>query len=395
MQLDQNAIASFTELELLRAVIDHAGEAIAVANREGRIVLSNHAALEILGVPADGGPETWSQHYNVFRPDGSERFPHEEYPLYRGLRGESSDDVIMLIRNKARGDDVFISAAGRPLRDAVGEIVGAVVSFQDVTAHTLAERALVQRTEELAASNARLERERRAREDLSAFIVHDLKNPLSGVVLNARFLSRDPSLGHDEREAALHVLSAAQAINRMVMDLLDVGRSEDGMLAPRITDVDLPALIDEVATTTRARVGDANIELVLDTRSLSSPTIRADIDLMRRVLENLADNALRYSPRGGMIRIEASTREAEGSVEIAVSDAGPGISETDRERVFEKYVQLTNPGEPRGPHLRTGRGLGLLFCRLAVQCHGGTIWVEDAEPKGACFRFRIPQGETK
>ncbi|MEI8257541.1 MAG: HAMP domain-containing sensor histidine kinase, partial [Deltaproteobacteria bacterium] len=246
----------------------------------------------------------------------------------------------------------------------------------------------------LAASNARLEQERLAREELAAFIVHDLKNPLSGVVLNARFLARDPALDGDARTAAQHVLTAAQLINRMVTDLLDIARSEDGGLVPRPADMDLPVLLEEVAASTRARCGDANIGVEVRTKSLSAPTIRADVDLLRRVIENLADNAMRYSPRKGTIVIEAISGDGDGTVEIAVSDQGQGIPEADRERVFEKYVQLAHRGDAHGPQLRTGRGLGLLFSRVAVEAHGGKIWVEDAPRGGARFRLTLPADEA-
>ncbi|MEI8257173.1 MAG: PAS domain S-box protein [Deltaproteobacteria bacterium] len=305
-----------------------------------------------------------------------------------GQTGEPYEIDLDMVRPD--GTITHTSTRGDVDRDASGRITGLHGTAQDITERKRAENERAR----LAESNGRLERERRARADLSAFIVHDLKNPLSGVVLNARFLAGSTALGGDEHEAALHVLHAAQSLNRMVNNLLDISRSEDGMLVPRIAEVDLPALLEEVATTTRARVGDAKIELHVNTQSLRAPKVQADADLMRRVFENLADNALRYSPRGGVVAIDAWSSEGDAGVDISVSDSGPGIAAPDRERVFEKYVQLGNRGESRGPDLRAGRGLGLLFCRIAVECHGGRIWVEDAPTGGARFHLRIPAAKT-
>lgn len=397
--VDAHALAEFGELGLLRAVLEHAADGISVCDRTGRLVLVNRAADRILGMgQTDAAPEAWSEHYGVFLPDGSTRFPRDEYPLMRGLRGEDCDDVLMLVRNPHLAGDVTISAMGRPLRGPLGDIVGAVVTFRDVTAHLRAERALAHRTEELAAANERLERERRSREDLSAFIVHDLKNPLAGIVLNARYLAREPALKVDERNALMHVLSAAQSMNSMVLNLLDIGRSEDGALVAHRTEVDVHRLLEDVAVSTRAHVGEANIAIVVRTSGLVSPVLQADADLLRRVFENLADNALRYSPRGSTISLEAEAADGD-AVDLRVCDQGGGVPAEHRERIFEKYVQLGPTTGPGGAQLRTGRGLGLMFCRLAVQCHGGRIWVEEGvgEARGSvcdchgtaeCFEVR-------
>jgi signal transduction histidine kinase len=224
------------------------------------------------------------------------------------------------------------------------------------------------------------------KEQLTTFVVHDLKNPLSGIVLNATALARDPGLDADQKESARHVLASAQTMNRMVLNLLDISKSEDGALLPRRGRVDLGALVEAVVATMRARVGDARQALSARVEG-AVPPVSADPDLLRRVLENLLDNAMRYTPREGAIEVSLRSTEGGDAVEIRVHDAGPGIPAADRERVFEKYVQL-DPGN--SGHFRSGRGLGLLFCRLAVEAHAGRIWVEAGAPQGAVFCVRIP-----
>jgi two-component system, sensor histidine kinase and response regulator len=129
------------------------------------------------------------------------------------------------------------------------------------------------------------------------------------------------------------------------------------------------------------RAKSAGIELKLE---VGASVVAADEDLLRRVLENLVDNAIRHSPEGS--KIQLSSVQHEGGVEIRVADGGPGIEPAARERVFERFVQLEN--EPTIKR-RGGRGLGLAFCKLAVEAHGGKIWIEEGRP-GAVFCLRLP-----
>ena len=112
----------------------------------------------------------------------------------------------------------------------------------------------------------------------------------------------------------------------------------------------------------------------------------ADRSLIRRVAENLIDNALKYTPPETTIWLQTRAGP-DGSAELRVRDDGPGIPVANRVKIFEKYVQLDDPSTAGA---RNGRGLGLAFCRLAVTLHGGEIWVEDNAPRGASFRVRLP-----
>jgi signal transduction histidine kinase len=109
-------------------------------------------------------------------------------------------------------------------------------------------------------------------------------------------------------------------------------------------------------------------------------TIAADPDLLRRVLENLVDNAIRHAPPESSVRVSSIDHGA--TVELRITDAGPGVPPQLRERMFDRFVQGSAPA-------RGGRGLGLAFCKLAVEAHGGTIWIEDASP-GAVFCVQLP-----
>src|SRR4029078_1778236 len=230
----------------------------------------------------------------------------------------------------------------------------------------------------------------RQKEELTALIVHDLKNPLSSILSNAQYVLGRQPLGVDETEAPDDVVRASQAMVRLVMNLLDVSRSEDGALIPHVTEFDLTTLLAEVCKEMGRRVEDKDQKLRPTFAAAVGP-VRADRDLIRRVLENLIDNAYKYGPRQTTISIEilAATMDdgAEPAVEIRVRDEGEGVPVPYRHLIFEKYGRV----EGRGGHAARGsHGLGLVFCRRAVGVHGGAIWVEDGAGRGGCFCVRLP-----
>jgi signal transduction histidine kinase len=107
--------------------------------------------------------------------------------------------------------------------------------------------------------------------------------------------------------------------------------------------------------------------------------------LVGRVVDNLVANALKFTPTGGHVAISAACRE--GSLVVSVQDDGPGIAAADQERIFDKYFQV---GTPDQPSTRRGIGIGLTFCRLAIEAHGGSIWVESVPGQASVFSFSLP-----
>jgi two-component system, sensor histidine kinase and response regulator len=219
------------------------------------------------------------------------------------------------------------------------------------------------------------------KERLTAFVVHDLKNPVNAMDLHAQLLLRNTEIPPRARESVLRIREEARSLLRLLLNLLDISKSEEGALVPQRTEIDLPALVTEVLEAHDVKAQAVSVKL---TSAVEVQTLRADKDLFRRVLENLLDNAIRHAPEETEVRITA-TRHAD-RVEVRVADAGYGITPEMRQKIFERFVQLDG-GERL--EARTGRGLGLTFCKLAIEAHGGTIWVEEATP-GAVFCVRLP-----
>jgi two-component system sensor histidine kinase/response regulator len=221
------------------------------------------------------------------------------------------------------------------------------------------------------------------KERLSSFIVHDLKNPVTAMDLHAQVLLVDAELPQRARDTARHIRGDARSLMRMILNLLDISKAEEGRLAPRPSKLDLDALGHDLldAIELKASTAGVTVEHFFEKR-----TVYADADLLKRVLENLLDNAIRHTPKGGKITL--SSVAAEGVTEIRVEDNGQGVPLEMRTRIFDPFVQIEGSAGAN----RSGRGLGLAFCRLAVEAHGGKIWIEDANP-GARFSLSLPNVE--
>ncbi len=266
------------------------------------------------------------------------------------------------------------------------------IALENVGLYAMLEDRVRQRTAALAASeaeiaakNVALLRVQRQKEEMSALLVHDLKSPASGILMSSRARLRSSSLADTERRSWKNVAAAAETIHRLALNLLDVSRSEDGAFTPKLASVDLRRLFGDVADLMGPLVDGREQTLRLRVDS-ASDTVRADGELLSRVLQNLVDNAVRHNAPGGHVRLEARAR-ADGGTEIRVVDEGSGVPAALRRRIFDKYVRL---GEDAVSDDLAGRGLGLAFCRLAVESHGGDIAVEDNVPHGSVFTVRLP-----
>jgi signal transduction histidine kinase len=197
-------------------------------------------------------------------------------------------------------------------------------------------------------------------------------------------LARSKDLPERARSSVEQIRDDVRSLMRLILNLLDISKSEQGTIAPRREAVDLPDLVTHLFEVFGLRARSRTVELVSDLRARE---VVADRDLLQRLLENLIDNAIRHTPEETEVTLTART--VDGAVEIRVADRGAGVPAEMREKVFDRFVQI----ESGGPQVaRTGRGLGLTFCKLVVEAHGGRIWLDDAGP-GAAFVVVLPNVE--
>jgi two-component system sensor histidine kinase/response regulator len=229
-----------------------------------------------------------------------------------------------------------------------------------------------------------LVRAERHKRELTDLIVHDLKNPVASILTNVEFALGLPGLPKEGWEALHDVVSGAQTMLRMLLNLLDVSRSEDGTLIPQLVDVELLALIEQVRSSVQRQADLQNRRLVVEA-ALSTVPARLDVELVRRIVENLVDNCLKYTPWTATVTV--AVERSDTHVHIRVKDQGAGIPADQRSRVFEKYARID---EAATTGARSSQGLGLAFCKLATEAHGGRIWVEENVPQGAVFVIELP-----
>jgi signal transduction histidine kinase len=166
----------------------------------------------------------------------------------------------------------------------------------------------------------------------------------------------------------------------MASDLLDVSRLEDGKMPLARAEQDLGAVAADVARALGVLDRERTIELEVE----KVRPVSCDGSLVRRILENLIVNAVKHAPAGGRVKI--SVAPSPGGIRIAVRDDGPGVPLAARQRIFDKFETLAARKEQR----YHSAGLGLAFCKLAVEAHGGRIGVDAAEPHGSIFWFELP-----
>jgi len=222
---------------------------------------------------------------------------------------------------------------------------------------------------------------------LAALVVHDLRSPLAGIqgyldLLREELASLD---GGSKADVVSYLDDATTLVGKalgLVATILDVDELEDGILRVIRAPANLAELID------RARAGNrAHIEIRQLRYDLAcDPELEANLDrdLFARIFENLLDNGARYAPRGGVLSVTA-LRDGD-HVEIAIGNNGPAVPAAEREAIFGRYFQV----EARRAAARANRGLGLYFCKLAVEAHGGTIHVESRPGLGTVFVIRLP-----
>lgn len=240
----------------------------------------------------------------------------------------------------------------------------------------------------LAFENARLyqtaQRALRAREEVLGVVSHDLRGPLSTIVVTAVLLSETGRDRRDETRKWLDVIRrSADQMNTLIGDLLDMGSMEAGRFAVEPVAGDLRVLLEESCEQLRPLCDTRGLRLELDAPP-SLPFVALDARQIARVLSNLAGNAIKFTPDGGVVRVRASAAGAEVRVEIA--DTGPGIPAEQLPKVFDRFWKGRR-GDGQGA------GLGLTIARGIVEAHRGRIGVESTPGHGSTFWFTLPAAE--
>jgi signal transduction histidine kinase len=357
-------------VEQLQALLKTVQEGVLMLDVNGRILLLNPVAANLLPpvketLPADVVPAlgydwpTFQQRLAALRQGHSPPADRSVYQL--------SGDLARRERDNGRSPR-HIERTEAAVRRDDGQLMGWLIVLRDVTEQQeLAER----------------------RSDLIRMIVHDLRNPLTTFLSTLSALEGEV----DGLDAALELVQDARRgcydMLDMVDSLMDINRMEAGQSMVDAEAMRLPPLVAQVVERLQPLAQARQVSLAHEAAA-DLPPVWADAEIVRRILINLLDNGLKFTPAGGSVTVTL-TADTEGTtghepgICCTVIDSGPGIPETYRERIFDRYLH-TNPG---GAQVQ-GTGLGLTFCKLAVEAHNGRIWAENGENGGSRFSFTLP-----
>jgi signal transduction histidine kinase len=337
------------EKRWLEAVIRHSADGILIVDRGRRVVGFNPALERMTG---------WHLEEVLGKPCEAvlQRCP----PLEPA--GKAPVEAQLSTRE---GRTVDVEASYAPIHSEEGEVLGGVVVVRDITAR--------KRAQELQST-------------FLSIVSHELQTPISIIEGYAGLLSEEGlRLSPEQLREKLGIIKEeSRRLSKMVDNLLYASRIQAGGLELRVEPLDLLSLISRVAQKMGQISAGHRIELDLPP---SLPPVLADYDRVEEVLTNLLDNAIKYSPQGSPIRVEGEVRS--GEVVISVVDRGPGISEAERDNLFQRFSRA---GLGLAQQVK-GTGLGLFICKAIVDAHGGRIWVEPAAGGGSRFRFSLPRLE--
>jgi PAS domain S-box-containing protein len=369
-----------------RAIFEHAGVGIKLADRDGRIVSSNRALQEMLGYSAEelqGRPFTELSHAD----DGA-----ADYNFLQELMAGKRDHYRMEKRYLRKdGRLVWARLTVSLLRDAQGNPSLALGTVEDVTARK--RQAELQRAKEAA------EEANRAKSEFLANMSHELRTPLNAVIGMSKMLAgqRFGPLNAKQLDYLKDVTSAGEHLLALINDILDLTRIEAGRLRLHPETFDAGAAVATVVSTVRPLAEKKKL-------ALSFPAPEPDAEVVtdparfKQVLYNLLSNAIKFTPRGEVeVRCEwvsgtepsavVAPAESAQVVRVSVRDTGIGIAPEDQPVIWEEFRQLDSSAARQ----QEGTGLGLALTRRLVALLGGSIWVESAPGRGSTFTFALPR----
>ncbi|MHB8059669.1 MAG: GAF domain-containing protein [Gaiellaceae bacterium] len=335
------------EREQSLAILSSVADGIVAVDRAGQIVLWNAAAERISGIGSSealGRPLTEVLRQEIDASDGAEP---RSISIKRGLQ------------------ELWLQVSEAVMRDPGGQIVGKIYTLRDVSADRFVEQA---------------------KSDFVSSISHELRAPLTSIYGFAETLLRRGELFDDTQRRTFlsYIASESNRLTGIVDALLDVAELDSGDLQVELATIDVGSVVREVVERARSELVGGQEDGHSFVIELTDEPLgaEADRDKLRRVLANLVDNAVKFSPDGGAVSVVGQKRS--GVIELCVSDQGVGIPEGERERIFRKFYRGSSSP------LSGGTGLGLFISRGLVTAMGGRIWVDSVEGAGSTFTLELP-----
>jgi len=355
--------ASEAERQRLETMLRTVPSGVIIIERpDGRVSFVNERTRQLCGTDLHGLVMNEYTRIGLLGLDGTPCAPEDIAVSRSLLYGEEvrNEDMIIV---RPDGSRIYVTASSTPLRNGNGEITAAIGVFQDITERKKSEQL---------------------KDDFIGMVSHEIKTPLT-VIMGALATATMKGLTMEQVRGLLDdAVSYSDVLADIVDNLLELSRSQANRLVLQKEAQDISEIARRVVYGLQAK--SAAHHLVLDAPP-HLPRVMADRTRLERILHNLVDNAIKYSPGGGEVKVTIA-REPDQLV-VTVSDAGIGIKPEDQSRLFRSFERL----ETNMPGSLQGVGLGLVVCRILVEAHGGRLWLESEWGKGAAFSFTVPLAE--
>jgi signal transduction histidine kinase/ActR/RegA family two-component response regulator len=365
-----------TSEQRLNLVLNTISDGLVVADTDGHFDIFNQAADDILGKGStNAGTSGWQSHFGVFLSDGVTPAPEEAQPLPRAMRGETVEQMELVIRNEQVPEGRYIEVSATPLSEN-GRGTGGVATFRDITKRKRAEHAL-----ELAKEEA--EQANQAKSEFLSRMSHELRTPLNAILGFAQLLEIN-DLDPNQRESVEHILKGGRHLLDLINELLEISRIEArGAGALSIEPVHLGTALASVLDLVQPVAAERSIDLEKRLPEGYDRHVLADEQRLKQVLLNLLSNAIKYNREGGSVTV-AVQDTSDDRLAVLVTDTGEGIPDDQVMKMFEPFERL---GAERTTTV--GTGLGLTLAKLLVEAMGGTLAVESELGEGTTFRVEL------
>ena len=355
---------------------------ITIASIRGEILESNQESERLLGIPRDRHTDMRidSEEWKIIRPDHSP-MPVSEFASTIALKENRvvSNVEMGIVKEDGKVTWLDVSAAPFPIRD-----LGLIVVYTDITRRVEVEVKLKAHDRRMEEMVAELNILNDTKDKFFSIIAHDLRNPFGSLLGASEYLYKEidkHEIGKARKLSKILYDSSRNAYD-ILSNLLNWSRSQSGSLDFNPVRVNLYEIVDKNVKLSAVQAAEKDIDIQVKLQD--SFEFIADPDMLNTILRNLISNALKFTPTGGKVIIDASRKEEE--VVVLVKDTGTGMGEEDLGKLFRIDVKHISVGTNN----ERGTGLGLILCKEFIQYHGGNIWVESQPQKGSTFYFSIP-----
>jgi signal transduction histidine kinase/ActR/RegA family two-component response regulator/CHASE3 domain sensor protein len=376
LHLAESREALEQQTRILKSILDSMGDGVVVADTEGKFLMANPAAKQILGSHAFAGDmNRWAEHYGLFLPDMVSRYPTDQLAFVRAIHGESVDGAEVYIRPAGAPDGSWASVTARPLRQEDGAIRGGVMVLRDITAAKHNADALEFAKREAETAN-------QAKSEFLSRMSHELRTPLNSILGFAQLLELS-DLDERGRDNVEHILKGGYHLLDLINEVLDLARIETGRLSLSPEPVCMREALRDALDLVRPLALEQNIHISPEVAIRCDRHVHADRQRLKQVLLNLLSNAIKFNRNGGSI-VLACEETSENKLRIEITDSGCGISPEGLKKIFTPFERLAADRTEVG-----GTGLGLALSKRLVEAMGGTIGVESAVGLGSKFFIEL------